>query len=206
MLMVPSDAHRGVLNAADASQTAEATGIPGSGFFSSSSSWLVGGIVLYAGTELRPAAAVHPPVWTESFRFELCLLGHGWFFLCCPWRTREMDDPDVRQDGRGEWTRRGSNVLHSGAWARIGVNAGLFPMEFTFLRIKVQMEGTRAYSPPGIGRNHEHKVGFRRGRCCLFLNDGDLCVGVLADNLMILAVESSACLQRTAAGIAREGA
>jgi hypothetical protein len=66
------------------------------------------------------------------------------------------------------------------------VNARLFPMEFTFVRTKMRMEGTRACRPPGIGRNHEHKVGFRRDRGCLFRNVSDLRVVVLAGYFFII--------------------
>ena len=92
-----------------------------------------------------------------------------------------------------------------GASERIGGNAGLFPMEFTFLRIKVRTEGPRACGPFWDWRNHEHKMGFRRDRGCLFRNDSDLRVAVLAIFFVILAVVSSVCLQLTAAGRGRKG-
>lgn len=41
-----------------------------------------------------------------------------------------------------------------------------------------------------IGRNHEHKLGFRRDRGCHFRNGSDLRVAD-AGELLILAVESS---------------
>ncbi|MFF1251780.1 hypothetical protein ACFVYC_04695 [Pseudarthrobacter sp. NPDC058329] len=61
-------------------------------------------------------------------------------------------------------------------------------MKSIFCKSKFEWKKQGHEGPPGIGRNHEHKVGFRRNRGFLLRNDSDLRGVVLPSDFMILAV------------------